>query len=96
MPNKFFRRSAAAQYIREEWGVPCAPRTLAKLATIGGGPEMQKLGRIPLYTPQSLDEWVQSRLSRPVHSTSEYEAEKSERQTRGAVLSSCIFPIEGS
>jgi hypothetical protein len=70
--TKYFRRSRAAQYISEVWGLPCATRTLAKLATTGGGPEMQRAGRIPLYTPAACDAWVEAKLSPPVRSTSEY------------------------
>ena len=32
------RRRAAAEYLRAHWGIPCAEKTLAKLACVGGGP----------------------------------------------------------
>lgn len=74
-PAQFLRRKQAGSYLREKWGVGSAA-TLAKLAVIGGGPEMVYIGsRIPVYTEASLDAWALSRLSPPVRSTSE-------RQTR--------------
>ena len=81
MPNSFqeqlaetgrlLRRVEAARYIEDRWGYPCSPLTLAKLAVIGGGPPFRKAGRYPLYDPPHLDEWVRSKLSRVVKSTSE-------------------------
>jgi hypothetical protein len=65
------RRVEAARYIQEKWGYPCSPLTLAKLAVTGGGPPFRKAGRYPLYDPSHLDEWVRSKLSRVVKSTSE-------------------------
>ena len=59
-PN-YLLRNEAAQYVREKWGVRCAPKTLAKLACIGGGPEFRRAGRSPLYEPEQLDAWVLSR-----------------------------------
>jgi hypothetical protein len=52
--------------------VPCAEKTLAKLAVIGGGPPFVRYGRIPLYDSDVLDSWVNSKLSRQVKSTSDY------------------------
>jgi hypothetical protein len=45
--------------------------TLAKLATIGGGPPFVKCGRYPIYDPVTLTEWVLSRTSAKRRSTSE-------------------------
>jgi hypothetical protein len=70
-PHPMLRRTEAAQYISDEWSIPCSPKTLAKLAVIGGGPKFRKAGRLPLYAPVNLDEWARSRLSNLVSSTSE-------------------------
>ena len=72
-PCKFLRRNQAAEYLKERYGQG-SPRTLAKLASIGGGPEMVYAGRIPLYTPDALDAYALSKLSGPVRSTSERRA----------------------
>lgn len=66
----YLRRDKAAQYLQERYGAYTTD-TLAKLACVGGGPRYQKLGPYPVYTPQDLDAWAESRMSRPVHSTSE-------------------------
>ena len=68
---KYHRRKAAAQYIREHWGLPCSPNTLAKLAVIGGGPVFRRAGRIPLYTIADLDRYAEAKLGKPMRSTSD-------------------------
>ncbi|TKT66200.1 hypothetical protein FDR95_06905 [Rhizobiaceae bacterium LC148] len=44
---------------------------IGKARPSGGGPAMQYSGRIPLYYVQDMDAWADTRLSKPVHSTSE-------------------------
>jgi hypothetical protein len=65
------RRTEASQFLKERWGIDRAPSTLAKLATIGGGPKFERANRIPLYAPKFLDEWARSILSPPMTSTSD-------------------------
>ena len=69
--SKLLRRQAASVYLRETHGLDRAPSTLAKLAVIGGGPIFRRAGRVPLYSADDLDEWVASKLSQPMRSTSE-------------------------
>ena len=64
-------RREASQYLLDMWGMSRTPKTLAKLAVTGGGPQFQKDGRIPLYTEPWLDEFARKQLSPPVFSTSE-------------------------
>ena len=71
--ERLMRRTKAADFIRETFGVSCCASTLAKLAVVGGGPEYQKFGRFPLYSPSACRAWVQKKLSRRVTSTSELE-----------------------
>lgn len=70
------RRIEASTYLLENWGISRTPKTLAKLATIGGGPPMEYDGRLPLYTEEGLDAWARNRLSVPVSSTAELTAAK--------------------
>src|SRR2546430_2396479 len=72
------RRKAASKYLHDVHGVVRAPSTLAKYAVIGGGPVFQRMGRDPVYTPVNLDDWVASKLSRPMRSTSDRVALASE------------------
>lgn len=65
------RRSDVPAYLASTHGIDVAVSTLAKWATVGGGPVMQYSGRIPLYNIADLDEWANSRLSKRVRSTSE-------------------------
>jgi hypothetical protein len=73
-PARRLRRKDASAYLLQVHGVSRTPQTLAKLACIGGGPQFVKFGHTPLYAPADLDSWVQTRLSRPIHSTSELAA----------------------
>jgi hypothetical protein len=68
--HKFLRRGEAAEYIADR-GIPCSPKTLAKLGSVGGGPAFVKFSRWPLYQEPWLDEWIKERLSKRVRSTSE-------------------------
>lgn len=68
--TKYYRRTTAAHYVRETWGLPCSSKWLAKLAVIGGGPVYRKAGRFPVYTAADLDAWSESRLGSPRRSTS--------------------------
>jgi hypothetical protein len=63
-------RAETAQYITDHW-FPCSPKTLAKLAVIGGGPAFRKAGRVPLYSEASVDAWAASKIGPLVHSTTE-------------------------
>ena len=69
--HKLLRRKAASKYLVDVHGVVRAPSTLAKYAVMGGGPVFHRMGRDPVYTPVDLDEWVASKLSGPMRSTSD-------------------------
>lgn len=63
-------RAETAQYITNHW-FPYSPKTLAKLAVIGGGPPFRKAGRTPLYSQASVDAWAESKIGPLVCSTAE-------------------------
>ncbi|CAO3447381.1 hypothetical protein [Azospirillum argentinense] len=67
------RRWEASEYLGLVHGLTVATATLAKLASIGGGPSFQKNGRFPLYPTAELDRWANERLGRLIRSTSEAE-----------------------
>ncbi len=71
MPSaQFLRRKAAGEYLKSKYGFGSA-KTLAKLATLGGGPEFHKAGPAALYAPQALDEWALAKIGGARRSTSE-------------------------
>ncbi len=76
--SKYLRRKEAADFLKLKYGLGTA-RTLAKLATVGGGPAMTYFGRIPLYSEETLDAWAVGRLDKPVYNTSEKRAELQSR-----------------
>jgi len=69
--DRLLRRIEAARYVVETYNVPCSPKTLAKLACIGGGPPFRLAGRFPLYPVSGLDVWAQNKIGPLVRSTSE-------------------------
>jgi hypothetical protein len=71
MGTCILRRTAASEYILEKWGLSYKPTTLAKLATLGGGPRFAHIGRWPVYTLTDLDDWVEARRSPLKASTSD-------------------------
>lgn len=76
MPTKLLdkprlRRCEASTYLEQRHGLTVAVATLAKYATIGGGPAFKRFGRFPLYEPAALDSWVAQKLGRTAASTSE-------------------------
>ena len=76
---KFLRRAQAGAYLKDTYGVG-SPRTLAKLAVTGGGPTMQYIGRLPVYTIAELDRYAETRISPPVNSTSDRDASARRRR----------------
>jgi hypothetical protein len=69
--DRLLRRRDAAKYITDTYSIPCSPKTLAKLACIGGGPPFRLAGRFPLYPVSGLDAWAQNKIGPLVRSTSE-------------------------
>lgn len=59
-------REAASRHLLDRWGISRKPVTLAKLATIGGGPRFRKAGRTPLYDRRDLDAWAAALLGEPL------------------------------
>jgi hypothetical protein len=75
--KRFDTRQAAAFLTAS--GYATASATLNKLRCIGGGPAFEKFGRRPLYSESSLLQWVQSRTSHPLRSTSEVNTARPKR-----------------
>jgi hypothetical protein len=70
LDHRPLRRREAAQFLTDH-GFSTAPATLAKLASIGGGPMFRYWGRFPIYTPHNLLEWAHARSTEPRRSTSD-------------------------
>ena len=69
--NVYLSRKEASKFLAS-LGLFIAPSTLAKYATVGGGPEFRRFGRQVKYLPSDLIAWAETRLSGPVRSTSEF------------------------
>lgn len=70
--ERLLRRREAAQYVTNTYGLPCSPKTLAKIACVSSdGPPFRLAGRFPLYPVSGLDAWAQSKIGPLIRSTSE-------------------------
>jgi hypothetical protein len=70
--ERLLRRFEAAKYVTATYGIPCSPKTLAKLACISSdGPPFRLAGRFPLYPVSGLDAWALSKIGPLIRSTSE-------------------------
>ena len=69
----FLSRAEAAEYVQSH-GLPLARGTLQKYATTGGGPRYHKFGQRCVYRREDLDAWMETKLGRPVTSSSNAEA----------------------
>ncbi|MCL2473716.1 MAG: DNA-binding protein [Alphaproteobacteria bacterium] len=69
--KQYLTRREAANYITSK-GLSISYRTLSKYATVGGSPVYHLFGKKRVvYTTESLDAWINARLSKPLHHTSE-------------------------
>jgi hypothetical protein len=57
-PNPKRRRAEAAQYLRDQHGIPYTDKTLANRAAAGLRPKPVYLGTIPYYTETELDDYA--------------------------------------
>jgi hypothetical protein len=74
LPQRLLRRSEAAQYLKDQFNIPCEASSLRTMAHKGTGPAFQKFSRFPLYAPEDLDSYAASKMSPKVKSTSELTA----------------------
>src|SRR5262245_29249095 len=77
--NRYLRRGEAAAHIEAKWGSPCSPKTLAKLAVVGGGPARAHL---KLVTPDTENRTVVTplRKSNAELRTREYPAHRGRKR----------------
>lgn len=80
----YLRRDQAAAFLQRRFGA-YTTETLAKLASIGGGPRFRKMSRFPLYTEEDLADWASARMSPPISSTSELDREGQSQTGRSGV-----------
>jgi hypothetical protein len=67
---RLFATPSVSEWLTQR-GVRRTPNTLRKLRCTGGGPTYRKLNGKPYYTEDDLADWIWSRLSGPIRSTSE-------------------------
>jgi hypothetical protein len=71
-PDELLTRPQTGARLRAE-GYPVADKTLATLASRGGGPPYRRFGAQVLYRWGDALHWARSRLSSPICSTSELD-----------------------
>jgi len=72
-PDRRLSRREASDFLKER-GFKIAATTLAKYASVGGGPLFESFGTRTLYTPAALLQWVADRTSKPHRTTSDLAA----------------------
>jgi hypothetical protein len=70
--DALLRREPTAAALSEA-GFPTSPKTLATMATRGGGPKFRKFGKYPIYRWGDALQWAKARLSPAITSSSELD-----------------------
>lgn len=64
----YLRRAEVPGFLKKELGLTIAIATLAKMACLGEGPEVEYFGRIPVYRDDKTLAWGRSRIRKtPQH-----------------------------
>ena len=75
LPDNYLASRDEAVQLSRAMGCPVAKSTLAKILCVSSdGPPVQFFGRKPRYQVGSFKNWIKSRLSAPVRSSSERAA----------------------
>jgi hypothetical protein len=74
-PSALLRHEPCAQALTEA-GFPISAKTLATMATRGGGPLYRRFGRTVLYRWSDALDWAEGRLSAPRRTSSEITREQ--------------------
>lgn len=61
--ERYLNRSDAAKFVRDRYGRRLSRQTLAKYATLGGGPIYRKFGTQAAYAEADLIAWCESKLT---------------------------------
>lgn len=69
LPDDHRVRTDGASEILSEAGLGTSKQTLTKWRCVGGGPEFEYYGRIPVYSMKSLRSFAKERLGTPVRNT---------------------------
>jgi hypothetical protein len=78
-PDALLTRPQTGAALRAE-GFPVADKSLATMASRGGGPPFRRFRSKPLYRWGDVLAWAQSRLSAPMGSTSEQDSAPPDHQ----------------
>lgn len=65
--HRYLRRAEVPALLKASLGVTISPLTLAKMASLGEGPEVEYFGRIPVYREDKALAWGRSRIARRPH-----------------------------
>ena len=64
-------KKEASRYLTDELGISVSDKTLSKYITTGGGPVFYKLNWRVYYTHETLNDWVNNKISKPLHGSYE-------------------------
>ncbi len=63
---QYLNKKQASAYLANELGLRVSDKTLSKYITTGQGPKYFKFGWRVVYTIDNLNDWVNSKLSKPL------------------------------
>lgn len=91
--RRYLRRAEAGDYLRARYRF-CSAKTLAKLASVGGGPSYFRAGNVALYAREALDEWAIAKIGEQRTNTAEHGVRQPPPQTRMARIEALAAEIE--
>lgn len=68
---KYLCKKEASAFLKNELGLSISDKTLSKYITTGRGPKYFKFGWHVVYTVETLTEWVNSKISKPLRGSFE-------------------------
>ena len=68
---KYLSKKEASSYLANEFGLTISEKTLSKYITTGNGPKYFKFGWRVVYTTETLTDWVNSKISKPLQGSYE-------------------------
>ena len=69
---QYLTKKQASTYLSCNLGLTISEKTLSKYITTGGGPIYHKFGNRVVYTTNDLNDWVNSKISKPLRGSFEY------------------------
>ena len=81
LSERFLSSDCASRFLAS-YGCRVAPKTLAKIRCVGGGPVFRRFGRLVVYLESDLLAWAKDRISEPRQNTASNPPQTLRRNAR--------------